>query len=47
MMQFTLDVKWVLNEKLGGILFGGTQCKMCHSLMLKLNVSLTYNFHDT
>ncbi len=30
---FTLDVKLVLNENLGGIL-GGTQCQMCDSIML-------------
>jgi hypothetical protein len=30
---FTLDVKLVLNENLGGIL-GGTQCEMDHSSML-------------
>jgi hypothetical protein len=30
---FTLDVKSVLNENLGGIL-GGTQCKIGHSSML-------------
>ncbi len=30
---FTLDVKSVLNENLGGIL-GGTQCQLGHSSML-------------
>ncbi len=30
---FTLDVKLMLNENLGGIL-GGTQCQMGYSLML-------------
>ncbi len=30
---FTLDVKLVLNENLGGIL-GGIQCEMDHSSML-------------
>jgi len=31
---FTLNVKLVLNENLGGIL-GGTQCEMDHSSMLR------------
>jgi len=38
---FTLDVKSMLNENLGGIL-GGTPCQMADNLMLmlKANVSL-------
>jgi hypothetical protein len=37
---FTLDVKSMLNENLGGIL-GGTQCQMGDSFNVKMNVNLT------